>query len=230
MTEIENKRAQLKKKEYQRRKKYYADLEKNAISKVESKFKIDYQKKFDKARKRYETSFDKKTLQLVKNSERKETGKKVVKYKSKKKDIGWLDVKKIIQKWVRLRDSDQYWYWNCIVTWEKLHRKRWNWWHYISASYKKTALNPDNIHLQSPSSNKSMSMWDKEADKHKARYRENLIKKIWIKRVESLEIEHETWKYQTFWYNKAELREIYDRYAPLVKELESKIKPLPLNL
>ena len=108
MTEIENKRAQLKKQEYQRRKKYYADLEKNTISKAESKFKIDYQKKFDKARKRYETSFDKKTQQLVKNTERKETGKKVVKYKSKKKDIGWLDVKKIIQKRVRLRDSDQY--------------------------------------------------------------------------------------------------------------------------
>ena len=108
MKEIEIKRAQLKKQEYQRRKRYYADLEKKAISNAESKFKIDYQKKFDKARKRYETSFDKKTNQLIKNTERKETGKKVVKYKSKKKDIGWQDVKDIIQKYVRLRDSDQY--------------------------------------------------------------------------------------------------------------------------
>lgn len=87
MKNIKNERDQLKNQEYNRRKKYYEDLQRQALLKTESKLKTDYGKKFEKSWKRYESKFDEKTTQLVKNDSRKESGKKVVKYKTTKKVI-----------------------------------------------------------------------------------------------------------------------------------------------
>lgn len=220
--QILKQRELLKRQELTKRKRYYQNLEKKAVENAQKRAKTDYQKKFERTRKRYEQRFDKKTDQLVKNEERKDKWTKKVVYKVKKKSITWTQVKAIIQKYVRLRDSDEKWYWNCIVTGQRLHYKKANGWHYISASYKKTALNPDNIHLQSPGSNKAMSMWDKTADYHLRLYRENLIKKIGLDRVLKLEKEHEERKYKVFKWNKWDLEDIFRHYTLLVKDLESK--------
>lgn len=223
--EIISKRETLKKQEYNRRLAYYNNLKKTAEDKLSKQLSDKYQKQFDRSRKRYLTRFDKKTDQLLKNEVRKEKWVKKVKYKSTRvKKIWWTTVKAAIQKYVRLRDSDNDGYWYCIVTGQRLHWKKANWWHYISASYKKTALNLDNIHFQSPSSNKIMSMWDKKADEHLTLYRQNLIKKIWYDKVILLEEEHEEWKYKIYKWNKKDLEDIYNKYTELCSILESQKK------
>lgn len=223
MTEeqILKQREQLKRAEHHRMKKYYENLEKRSIETIKKAKKLDYNKKFERARKRKEATFDKKTQLLIKNEKRSAKWETKLKYKPRKTSITWTKIKALLQKYVRLRDTWEDWYWNCIVTGKRIHRKEWNWWHYISASYKATALDLDNIHLQSAWSNKAMSMWDKTAEYHKQLYRENLLRKIWDKRLLALETRHAETKYQIFKISKPELEAIWNEYTPLVRKMES---------
>ncbi len=64
-------------------------------------------KKVENAYKKRESKRDRKTEQLVKNAGRKEAGKKEHEYKPTIKKITKTMMLKLLQKYVRLRDSDK---------------------------------------------------------------------------------------------------------------------------
>jgi len=102
------------------------------------------------------------------------------KTKLKKKDIKeclWFWFWKL---YIRLRDTNSRWYWNCISSWKKLYWAEWQAWHFVpNWSCQYLTWNEDNVHLQSYSDN-VMKHWNL------LWYEENLIKKIWKSKVEKL--------------------------------------------
>ena len=98
----------------------------------------------------------------------------------------------LAQLYSRLRDSDENWYWKCISCWKRIHRTKWDWWHYISRANMSTAFNLNNINLQCKHCN-WMLHWNI------ASYRANLINKIWEEKVIELEQSKNKTKHRTLW-------------------------------
>lgn len=115
------------------------------------------------------------------------------------------DVKKIFQKWVRLRDKDQ----PCISC-GQTDTRLWDGGHYKKAElYKGIIFHEDNCHKQCRKCNQYL-------DGNEANYREGLVKKIGEKRVKKLEaLAVETRKKR---YSAEELEEIKNKYYKLLKE------------
>lgn len=186
---------------------YYDQLIKNATDKVKAK----YEKKRSRVLKKIEEKY-----------------KRVSKWKParKEKEVTLTKLMKEIQLYVRLRDSWVDWMWYCISCNKPLHYKYWDWGHYISRTYKALIMNTDNIHLQCKWDNKKMSMRGKEWDTVTQHYRKNLIEKIGKSKVLWIEKEAERTKWQAISINKWLIKEEYEKYKKLNKELESKKIPL----
>jgi len=146
--------------------------------------------------------------------------------KKKAKKLNKTEMLAVLQKYVRLRDSNNDWRGDCICCGVTLPRK-WKiligeselfatWWHYISSQWNATAYDLDNINLQCNSCNNKMhrgwKAWDETLDK----YRKNLIHKIGLEKVLNLEVNKstlvDTWQYLT--------KENYEYWLAKVNELE----------
>ena len=58
------------------------------------------------------------------------------------------------QYFIRLRDTNDNWYWNCISTWERRHYRGADWWHIRpKKNYPHLQFDEDNCHLQSKGQN-----------------------------------------------------------------------------
>ena len=113
--------------------------------------------------------------------------------------------------YIRRRDTNEQWYWTCISSWQMLYRLNWQAGHYIpNGSCKYLTWNEDNVHMQSMADN----VW-----KHwnLIRYRENLIKKIWIEKVEELE----SCKNNIKQWKEYEMLEMINKYKEKAKQLIS---------
>lgn len=146
-------------------------------------YKPKLKKRIEKAEKKYIKDLEK----AKKNFQRVKEGKKEYKYKKKDKEITKSSLLKTIQKYCRLRDSNKNWMGVCISCWKVVHYKKADGGHYISRVHNYTAFNPDNIHLQCKWCNIKMSLSTDESKRIVENYRKNLIKKIWLEKVEELE-------------------------------------------
>ncbi len=147
----------------------------------------EYEPKLNKRIERAERNNKTKLNQEIKNFQRKQEGKKEYKYKKKEKEVTKNSLLKTIQKYCRLRDSDKRWFGHCISCNKKVHYKKADWGHYISRIHNYTAFNTDNIHLQCKWCNIKMSLSTEESKEIRNNYRKNLIKKIWLDKVQILE-------------------------------------------
>lgn len=193
--------------EINKKKQYYAFLSNKATDVVKAKY-------------------DRKCSIAIRKIEEKYKRKAKWKPARKEKEVTLTKLMKEIQLYVRLRDTDKSWMWYCISCNKPLHYKHWDWWHYISRTYKALIMNTDNIHLQCKWDNKKMSMRGKEWDAVTQHYRKNLIEKIGKSKVLWIEKEAECTKWQAISINKWFIKEEYERYKKLNKELESKKIPL----
>jgi len=132
----------------------------------------------EKAKKKIERQVETK----LKNKIRAIKWHKLVKYKSKWKTLPKLkqDLLTALQKYVRLRDSNEAWYWKCISCENIRHYKWCDGGHYLSRRLNSVAFDLDNIHLQCKTCN-GFKWWAP------IEYRKWLIEKIGIKKVELLE-------------------------------------------
>lgn len=136
----------------------------------------------------------------------------------------------VIQKYVRLRDTDQSGYGRCICCKTKIHYSKGNGWHYIPRAYKSVCINLYNINLQCSTCNYLMSTgWDQErTEQITTWYRENLIDKHGIEIVTDLEEtkEKELSNPAKFWKVSMDMiKEELEYYIPLVKQMEREKLP-----
>lgn len=168
--------------------------------KLESRLakRIEYcNKQREKKLENYRKKLDEKYTKVIERYKKKQNSK--LEYKRRK--LEWKKIPKKLEKKVkktnstekikqkvlslaqlysRLRDSDENWYWKCISCWKRIHRTKWDWWHYISRTNMSTAFNLNNINLQCKHCN-WMLHWNIQW------YRANLINKIWEEWVRELE-------------------------------------------
>lgn len=201
------------------------DLEKNKALEIRKK-KQYYATLSSKATDVIKAKYDRKCSIAIRKIEDKYKRKAKWKPARKEKEVTLTMMMKEIQLHVRLRDTDRSGMWYCISCWKPLHYKQGDWWHYISRTYKSIIDNLDNIHLQCKWDNKKMSTRGKIADEVVKVYRKNLIEKIWKKKVLWLENEAERTKYEVIKIEKSYIKDQYDKYKKLNKELESKKIPL----
>ncbi len=123
----------------------------------------------------------------------------------------------VLQLFVRLRDTDEYGRWFCISCGKKIHYKNANGGHYVPRSVRSYCIDLDNIHIQCPDDNKTMSLWSLESKQVKEKYRENLIKKIWLQKV--LEMDDIQNQKKICHIPSYLIEELLDQYSPLVKKL-----------
>ena len=146
----------------------------------------DYKKKLDEKYAKVIERYKKKQNSKLEYQQRKLEWKKIPKKLEKKvKKMPSIEkikhrVLSLAQLYARLRDSDENWYWKCISCWKRVHRTKWDGWHYISRANMSTAFNLNNINLQCKHCN-WMLHWNIQC------YRANLINKIWEEEVKKLE-------------------------------------------
>lgn len=156
-----------------------------------------YNKQREKKLENYKRKLEEKHLKAIERYKKKQKSKleyqkrkfewKKIPKKLERKVMKTNSLEKIKQKvlslaqlYARLRDSDENWYWKCISCWKRIHRTKWDWWHYISRANMSTAFNLNNINLQCKHCN-WMLHWNIQW------YRANLINKIWEEWVRELE-------------------------------------------
>jgi len=156
----------------------------------------NYRKKLDEKYSRAIERYKKKQNSKLEYKRRKLEWKKIPK-KLEKKVKKTNSTEKIKQKvlslaqlYSRLRDTDENWYWKCISCWKRIHRTKWDWWHYISRTNMSTAFNLNNINLQCKHCNWRLH-WNIQW------YRANLINKIWEEWVIELEESKNQTKHRT---------------------------------
>lgn len=201
------------------------DLEKKKALEIKNKQQY-YSFLSNKATDIVKAKYDRKCSIAIRKIEEKYKRKAKWKPARKEKEVTLTMMMREIQIYVRLRDTDINWMWYCISCWKPLHYKQWDGGHYISRTYKSIIDNLDNIHLQCKWDNKKMSTRSKIADEVVKVYRKNLIEKIWKKKVLWLENEAERTKYEVIKIEKSYIKEQYEKYKKLNKELESKKRPL----
>lgn len=146
----------------------------------------DYKKKLDEKYAKVIERYKKKQNSKLEYNKRKLEWKKIPKKLERKvKKMPSIEkikhrVLSLAQLYARLRDSDENWYWKCISCWKRVHRTKWDGWHYISRANMSTAFNLNNINLQCKHCN-WMLHWNIQW------YRANLINKIWEEEVKKLE-------------------------------------------
>lgn len=219
----------------QSRLNYYKYQTKRYIDKVnpETGLLTKYEKAFERYKKANANKIErqkKSAIAQFKNNLKQEIWEYPVKRKisvsvwnnQKKEKITKEKAKSEFQLYAKLSRADKNWIVQEITTWKYVHWRECDWGHYISASVKQTCFEIDNVRPQFSGSNMIMSMWDKNAEQEKAKYRKNLIKKIWIERVEELEY---IWKYGKNILLKVKYpsnEEIYNKYKTLNDEIFKK--------
>lgn len=211
-----NKQYKIQKKIQKEREKFEKDIQKKKEFILKSQ-KQQLNKLKEKIEKRWEYK-----IKVYENRKRKMMEKRI-------RDIEWkkplkknvVSVSKsrlkeklltLIQKYVRLRDSNKQWIGRCISCWKLVHRTKADGWHYISRMYKWTAYDERNINLQCKYCNWMLN-WNQ------LEYRKNLIKKIGLEQVEELEKN----KNNKIDYSLQELYDLIDSYEKLIKiELDKK--------
>lgn len=156
----------------------------------------NYKKKLEEKYTKVIERYKKKQNSKLEYHKRKLEWKKIPKKLEKK--VKWTtSIDKVKQKvlslaqlYSRLRDSDENWYWKCISCWKRIHRTKWDGWHYISRANMNTAFNLNNINLQCKHCN-WMLHWNIQW------YRANLINKIWEAWVRELEESKTQTKHRT---------------------------------
>ena len=190
------------------------------LKEMESSINVRFEKTLAKVKKRAELTYEKKKREIQGKRKLKKHTKKPPTTAKLKKDLYCL-----VQKYSRLRDSDVLWYWKCISCDRSVHYKKADWWHYISRQKMMTAFDPDNINLQCKRDNQAMAWlyWLDEAKKVEAQYRENLIKKVWKKKVEWMEANRNRRRDR----KRSEIIDLIAKYKRLNRDLEArKQKPL----
>lgn len=203
-------KAQKKKEEMiEKRKQQLQKRRDEYLLKIQEKAQLTYEKQLEKYLKDQNRRFEKFKREIE--------WKKPLKRLEKKKDETQALKKKLytlIQKYVRLRDSNKHWWWKCISCWKKVRRDKADGGHYISRANMSTAFDEKNIHLQCKGCN-GMLWWNL------IEYRKNLVKKIGEDEVLKLEKK----KYQTKKWTKEELEKLIDYYTEASWQLQyDKIK------
>ena len=144
----------------------------------EEKLKEKQEKEFLTEKKKIERQVHTK----MKNKIRKVKWHKEVKYRSQKVPIQKLknSLLRTIQKYCRLRDTGENWYWRCISCPKIRHWKWADWWHFISRAVNSTAFDERNINLQCKECN-WFKNWNTKA------YRLWMIEKYGIEVVQEIE-------------------------------------------
>ena len=154
--------------------KKYESIEKEFWEKIRIKADNEYLK--------YKKRAERQVENWSKNQIRKAKGSQTIKYATKEKSIAKIKSEYLttLQKYVRLRDSRSDGYWECISCLATVHWKKANWWHYITRANNATCFDLRWLNLQCVKCN-GFKGWNP------IEYRKNLIKKIWLEEVESLE-------------------------------------------
>ena len=139
---------------------------------------------------------------------------RVKKYANKKYSYLHKRAKFYFHKYIRLRDTDENGYGNCIATGKPLifGTKEAQAGHYFAAGkYKSLEFNEDNVHLQ--------SLQDNYYGHDFASYQVNLIKKIGRERFDNLCLLANISKRQVFKEDRFLIIEIIETYKAKVEEL-----------
>lgn len=139
----------------------------------------------------------------------------IQKYKSKSYSQLHKRAKFYFNKFIRLRDTDEYGYGLCISSGQRLKYGNENCQagHYIAGTCKVLEFNEDNVNLQGKSDNYFKSG-------HQSMYRINLVKKIGTERVSDLEDMYQVSKRTVRRNDRFLIIEIIETYKLKVKELE----------
>lgn len=159
----------------QKRMKQLEEKREKFLKEMKEKAQQKYEKNLEKYLKDQNRRFEKLKRQIEWKKPLKRLEKKKDETKSLKKKLYEL-----VQKYARLRDSDQYWWWHCISCWKRVRWDKADGGHYISRANMSTAFNPYNIHLQCKGCN-WMLWWNI------IEFRKNLVKKIGEAEVLKLE-------------------------------------------
>lgn len=180
-------------------------LRDRALEEQRSHINLRYEKKLAKYIKQRELTYQKNIRKI-------KWKKMLKKHKKKPKTVAQLkkELFVLIQKFARLRDTEQNWFWWCISCSRLLHYTGWDWWHYISRAYMSTAFDENNINLQCKNCNGKLK-WNV------LRYREWLVRKIWLKWVETLEKK----QYETKSWTYSELTEKIEYYTKMNQQIEN---------
>lgn len=128
------------------------------------------------------------------------------------------ELKQTAQKWfnkyIRLRDCDEYGNARCISSGQPLKYGTHNYQagHFYAATVENLRFNEDNVHVQGKSDNYFKSG-------NQLHYRENLLKKIGKERVEKLEMLAAYHKRHGHRWDRFSLQVIIDTYKEKCKEL-----------
>lgn len=138
------KRLELRRKQH---KDFYRKLCDKAVFAIQKRYEIKEEKK----RAQVERKIMKQMKAELDNRKRKDAGKELKEVPSVRElTPSQLKEKllKILQKYARLRDSDEYGYGNCISCGKSEHYKQANGWHFISRAKNQTAFCVWNINFQ----------------------------------------------------------------------------------
>lgn len=206
------------------------DALEHAIKKAEDEIDTKLKAKRDEALIKYTALQERNKHRALKNLAREEKWHKIVVYKkkTKKDELTKESILVLLQKYVRMIESNDEWYWECISCWWWLYwigislrdwkQIRANWWHYMSKQRNATAFDLDNIHFQCSRCNAAMQRWWKQGDIAKENYRKNLIYKIWLEKVLNLEANKSTLVDLSTYVTK----ENYEYWLAKVTELEQR--------
>ena len=126
----------------------------------------------------------------------------------------------------RLEEADQFGYCTCISTGKRIYYKECDGGHYISRTCRATELEHDNVWPQSKYANQYL-----HGDYHN--YRDSLIKKIGLDRVERLEDLRRAWQGSDVEIAKEDLHLLEKKtkayYVQKYKELNKQIKQLKID-
>lgn len=137
--------------------------------------------------------------------------KTIAKYKHKTIPKLLATATEHFNKFIRLRDTDENGFGRCISSGQPLKVPSQNAQagHFISAGEcSGLRFNEDNVHLQGKSDNYFKSG-------NQLHYRENLIKKIGLERVEDLEMQRDYYKRTGFKWDRFSVIEIIEKYKKL---------------
>lgn len=225
MNSIEqNKKYKLEKKIEKLKKDYEKKLKKTQLSleqkrqehlqKMSSAINTKYDKKLARIKKKQQERLEKKKREIL--------GKKKLKKhtKTKTKSKLFQELYKLVQKYVRLKNSDVLWMCYCISCWKHDHYKNMQWWHLVGRANMVTAFDENNVQPQCPRCNMAMAgkFWLDEAKKIENQYIKNLSDKIWSDKVKKLLASKWKIKDWKIW----EIQEMIEHYKKENKILESK--------
>ena len=214
----QNKKIEKLKKIYEKKiEKYQLSLEskrQEQLQKMSSAINIKYDKKLAKKKKKQQEQLEKKKREIL-------WKKKLKKHtKTKTKNKLFQELYKLVQKYVRLKESDILGMCYCISCNHHDHYKNMQWWHLVGRANMVTAFDENNIHPQCPRCNMAMAgkFWLDEAKKIENQYIKNLSDKIWSDKVKKLLASKWKIKDWKIW----EIQELIEYYKKENKILESK--------